>query len=101
MRSLFPVCAALALPFALFACGTGTRLPGDPNGEGDAAIDAGCPQDLPAACPAKVPSFDASIEPLIESRCFPCHDKGGVGSGNGNEFTSYSSIYDHRSGILN
>ena len=101
MRSLVSAVALGAFILALVACGTGTRSSGDASGDGDAAVDAGCPQDLPAACPASVPSFAATIDPLIESRCYPCHDKGGVGAGNGNEFTSYASIYDHRSGILN
>jgi hypothetical protein len=68
----------------------------------DAASDAGapsCPNDLPTSCPDPPPSYASDIAPLLEQRCFPCHDSDGA-AGPLLEYTSYDSVYQNRQAIL-
>lgn len=58
-----------------------------------------CPNDLPAACPAVVPSYQNEIAPIIMERCYPCHFRGGIAD-NARDFSTYQHVYDQRSRIL-
>ena len=83
-----------AVAWGLLACsGSGS---GDPQEGGDASA---CPQDLPASCPSKVPSYKADVEPIVQRRCAPCHLNGGVEAATHN-FGTYDGIYRDRSDVL-
>jgi hypothetical protein len=58
-----------------------------------------CPNDLPASCPSAAPSYSSDIVPLIETRCFPCHDVGGLAGPNW-LLTSYDAVYARRMDVL-
>lgn len=76
---------AAVLAVALLGCG--------------GAGGASCPNDLPASCPATVPSYQATIAPLINLRCVTCHSPGGQESSL--PFQTYSEVYPNRSAMLN
>ena len=61
--------------------------------------DTGCPNDLPAACPADVPDYGTDIAPIIEDRCLSCHSPGGEGSV-GHDFTTYQTLYNQQTDVL-
>ena len=60
---------------------------------------SGCPNDLPASCPATVPDYNTEIAPIIEARCLTCHSPGGAGSA-GHDFTTYQTVYNQQTEIL-
>ncbi len=76
MKRLWPLALCLA------ACSGGTT----------------CPNDLPASCPAQVPSYANDIAPLIESSCFPCHAPGGVEAVT--LLNDYPHVFFYRSSVL-
>jgi hypothetical protein len=41
-------------------------------------VEAGCPRDLPDACPSLAPSWMNDVQGIINHRCSPCHVPGGV-----------------------
>jgi len=92
-----------ALTLALLAAAAWTALECSPatssttDGGADAAA---CPQDLPASCPARVPSYQTDVEGIIASKCNGCHTDGGVGSSKF-DFSTYASVYADRSSMLN
>ena len=45
---------------------------------GGAPASAGCPANAGATCPSSPPSWKADVQPIVESRCGPCHLAGGV-----------------------
>jgi uncharacterized membrane protein len=59
---------------------------------------ANCPADLPTACPADVPSFKATIAPIVASHCTLCHSADG--SQSGQSFGTYDLVYASRSAVL-
>jgi len=65
------------------------------------AVDAGipCPNDIPAACPAQVPSYATDIAPLLQERCAPCHFSGGA-AGPTWDLSTYSRVFMVRSAIF-
>jgi uncharacterized membrane protein len=80
---------SLFLMFAMLAAGcnkSGTSAPV-------------CPDDLPS-CPSTVPSYAGEIAPLIQERCFPCHDQGGAAGPNW-VLTSYAAVSRQYPEILN
>jgi len=57
----------------------GVGLAAGCGGGSAAAGVASCPNDTPAACPAKPPSFASDVGPVLESRCGgACHSPTGV-----------------------
>ncbi|HEX4459884.1 MAG TPA: hypothetical protein VIA18_18030, partial [Polyangia bacterium] len=71
--------ALLAFTFGMAGCGGSDHaivLPG-PDGGADAAV-SDCPHDLPAACPSPAPSWDGGVEAIIDAKCVPCHQPGGL-----------------------
>jgi hypothetical protein len=65
---------------------------------GCGAQDPSCANDLPAACPATPPSYQAQIDPIFVASCRTCHAPGGQESGV--ELVSYQEIYGRRSSVL-
>ncbi len=57
-----------------------------------------CPNDLPPSCPATVPSYQATVAPIINLRCVSCHSPGGQQSNL--PLQTYSEVYPKRSAIL-
>jgi hypothetical protein len=72
--------------FVLSACGT------------HSAATAGCPEDLPTACPSNVPSYQAEVATIFEDRCVTCHSPTGPESQSA--FSTYAAIYANRGAIL-
>ena len=103
MRPQAVVSRGRALTLALLAAAAWTALECSPatssttDGGADAAA---CPQDLPASCPARVPSYQTDVEGIIASKCNGCHTDGGVGSSKF-DFSTYASVYADRSSMLN
>jgi len=64
-----------------------------------ASQSPGCPQDLPTACPAAVPSYQQEVAPLIARECATCHGPGGVESQR--DLSTYTFVYANRSPVLN
>src|SRR4051812_45043593 len=56
-----------------------------------------CPSDLPASCPANAAGYAATIAPLIESKCMPCHGPGGA---SGRLLQTYQQVHDLRGSVL-
>jgi hypothetical protein len=80
-----PRAPALAALLALAAC--------------EPAPAAGsCPDDLPPACPAPAPSYQAQVAPLLEARCVGCHGAGQVASNR--LLDSYGSVFPQRAAVL-
>jgi hypothetical protein len=84
--------AAMALSLLHLACESRWRAA--------SVLDGGalCPNDLPASCPANVPSFSQTIQPLMQSECGTCHSPGG--SAPDRSFSSYADGYAQRSAFL-
>ena len=64
--------------------------------------DAGastCPANLPADCPADAPTWQVDIQPIVQARCVPCHQSGGLASDR--PLDSYEAVYKRRSAALN
>lgn len=59
----------------------------------------GCPADLPASCPAKVPSWANDVQPIIDRRCNPCHGGGGIAPPTFN-FATYQGVSNNSGSIL-
>jgi uncharacterized membrane protein len=59
---------------------------------------ANCPTDLPAACPADIPSFKTTVAPIVASHCTLCHSVDG--SQSGHSFATYDLVYASRSAVL-
>ena len=59
---------------------------------------SGCANDLPAACPAPVPSFTTQVQPLLQARCGGCHVEGGVAPDR--RFDSWDLVHQQRTSIL-
>ncbi len=57
-----------------------------------------CPNDLPASCPSDAAGWSATVEPLIEQRCWACH---GSGQLTGHDLSSYPLVSAQRSAVLN
>jgi hypothetical protein len=66
---------------------------------GGPRTDASCPNDLPASCPATVPSYQATVSPIINLRCGSCHSPGGQEASR--PLQTYSEVYSERSAVLN
>ncbi len=75
--------AAAAFVVVLAACSGGdSEAP-------DSAVS--CPNVSNVTCPSPPPSFKSDVQPIIESRCYPCHGPGGVEVGTIN-LTSYHGV---------
>jgi hypothetical protein len=88
---------------ALMLLGLGCACSGQPMpaaGDASAGTDAQpqCPNDLPASCPASMPSYQTDIAPLLQNRCVPCHNPSGIESAK--PLNSYSAVYGLRSTVL-
>jgi len=57
-----------------------------------------CPNDLPASCPSDAPGYAATIEPLIEKRCWACHGPGVQFTGH--PLGTYDQVQGDRSAVL-
>ena len=76
----------ILLGLALMACGS------------HPAATAVCPQDLPAACPSNVPSYQMDVAPIFAQRCVVCHSPDG--SDAQRDYVHYTAIYANRGAIL-
>jgi hypothetical protein len=88
-------------PRRLYGLWLGLFLIADPNpfGCGAGAGAASCPNDLPPSCPSEVPSYQATVAPIINVRCGSCHSPGGQEASL--PFQTYAQVYPQRSAILN
>lgn len=88
---------------ATAGCGGDDRavvLPGpDASVDGDAAAPA-CPHDLPASCPSPAPSWsaDGGVQGIVNERCVPCHQPGGLAFDR--PFTTYAGVYKIHGDVL-
>ncbi|GAC1351810.1 MAG: hypothetical protein NVS3B20_19950 [Polyangiales bacterium] len=60
---------------------------------------AQCPQDLPASCPALVPSYRADVAPIVSTHCSKCHSP--AGQAPDRLFTDYAHLFPFRGSVLN
>jgi mono/diheme cytochrome c family protein len=60
---------------------------------------ATCPNDLPAACPATVPSYKDQVAFIFDVHCNTCHGSGGTAEDR--LLTDYANVYRQRSSVLN
>ncbi len=74
-------------------------LAGAGLGCGGPRTDASCPNDLPASCPATVPSYQSTVAPIINLRCVTCHSPGGQEASR--PLQTYAEVYSERSAVLN
>jgi hypothetical protein len=65
---------------------------------GSGAEPDACPRDLPAACPAQVPSYATDVAPVIETHCVTCHGPNGPASML--DFRTYDKVFAKRTSIL-
>ena len=68
-------------------------------GCGGPRTNGSCPNDLPASCPATVPSYQATVSGIINLRCVSCHSPGGQEASR--PLQTYSQVYSERSAMLN
>ena len=47
------------------------------NGASSSGTGGGCPDDLPASCPANAAGYHATIAPVLAESCGACHEPGG------------------------
>ena len=90
--SAFEPNSSLALPKRLIGCLSlviGTAC-------GQAAPEA-CPATARMSCPPAALTFDSGIATLIQARCLPCHDVGGVAVTP--LLTDYTQVFNARRGI--
>jgi hypothetical protein len=78
----------LALVACVVACGPVETAP---------TTDAGCPNDLPKACPSSAPVY-ADVEPIVAARCASCHGPGGTEASI--PLTSYAAISARKTTVL-
>jgi len=57
-----------------------------------------CPSDLPASCPATVPSYQNDIAPLVQRKCLTCHSVSGIESNR--PLDSYANLFSERGAVL-
>jgi hypothetical protein len=67
------------------------------TGAGCGPTQPPCPNDLPDACPAQVPSFQTQVFPLIQGHCQECHSPVTARKPN---LSTYDAIYAERTSIL-
>jgi hypothetical protein len=89
----------------LAGCSGASSLPQE---ESDAASDAseGCPvypKDPTCTNPKSPPSYTSDISPVIQARCSPCHDPGGiaVAAAPQYDFSVYANVDNAETAILN
>jgi hypothetical protein len=83
---------AAAVAVGLLACG-GDGGPPAPSDGGS------CPRDLPAACPPTPPSWSATVQAIVQTRCTGCHSRFGVESNR--PLDGYARVYAQRGPALN
>ena len=79
MRRVMRVCAlilALTLAYGYRACGSAKLDAAAPELAGFSAH--GPAQPAPSATPPARVEFDTQVRPLLESKCAPCHFRGGT-----------------------
>jgi hypothetical protein len=82
--------------------GSGGRIGPMDAGDMDSACaletpQPNCPKDVPRDCPDAAPSYSASVAPLIEADCLPCHRLGGQGPV---LLETYREVFKERTTIL-
>jgi hypothetical protein len=113
-RALSGIGAALvaAAAVALVACFVSDPQPvsdagaadgpvSDAGADGPSSSDAGpsCPLDLPTACPTPAPSFQTSVFPTIQARCWGCHGDGGIEVST-HPLETYDLVFAQRRSVL-
>lgn len=89
--------SAFALAISLgVGCGEPSGTSGSGGGGGGGTS---CPNDLPASCPAEVPSYAMDVAPLLKARCSPCHFEGGTQAKE--RLGSYEEVFALRGPVLN
>jgi hypothetical protein len=90
MRVALSLTFALAFASLVVACSSSS--PG--------ASDAGsCPNDLPSACPATVPSYKDEVSGILDAHCTTCHGPGGTAAEK--PLLTYDDVFRQRSAVLN
>jgi hypothetical protein len=59
------------------------------------AEGATCPSELPESCPSPPPSYRDEIMPIVEARCYPCHDSEGMEASR-HDFSTYEGLHAQR-----
>lgn len=57
-----------------------------------------CPNDLPASCPAAMPSYQNDVMQIVQRGCVGCHSATGVEYNR--PLDTYSALYAQRQGVL-
>jgi hypothetical protein len=76
-----------------------TAFDADPA-DGPDTMDAGCPHDLPDACPSPEPSWVNDVEPIVDQTCNACHGVGGVEQPVF-DFSTYEGVHKDFGAVLN
>ena len=92
--------AIVALALVIGVTGLAIGVAACTTSSGTPTADAGCPQDLPAACSSAAPSYDAAIAPLVAQRCLGCHGPGGVAYPQ-RDLSTYPALFQRRGIALN
>jgi hypothetical protein len=83
--------AVVILALAIAGCG-GSGMSGGPD------LAPACPNDLPQACPAPMPTWDGGVNALVASKCAPCHQPGGTAATW--PFTSAAQVHALRQAVI-
>jgi hypothetical protein len=98
MRGAF--CVGIGIPLAFWgvlACVQDTES-ASIHDAGD-ATDAGCAYAIPDGCPSPEPSWQSTVQPIIDRRCNGCHGDGGVQRST-RDFTTYGGVSRNSGSIL-
>ncbi len=90
--------AAASTALALACTGPSPAQPADDGGPSVDAAPA-CPNDLPAACVAPAPGFDAAVGPILARRCNACHGDGGF-ERPAHDLGTYAGVFKQRGSVL-
>ena len=96
-RTSASLLASSLLAAAALACSSSPPATG-PGATADAGGGQGaCPVGNGCANGAAAPSYQGSVQPVMQQYCLPCHSPGGSGP---LDETSYANVYADRSPIL-
>jgi hypothetical protein len=98
-RLLVLLIAGSSTAAAIAACSEGLPAQPEPESFEGGPDTPSCPDETPPSCPSPPPSWKNDIQPIIMSRCFPCHVEGGI-AGSKFVYTTYQGVFKNRADIL-
>ncbi|MDP9035112.1 MAG: hypothetical protein M3O50_09915, partial [Myxococcota bacterium] len=85
-----------AVPISSLVADAGTGFDAD---AGPDTEDAGCPHDLPPACPSPAPSWMSQVQAIVDLKCNACHGIGGVEQSRF-DFSTYQGVHKYFGSML-